>query len=163
MDKNDGFSAKLLSRVFRRCEGEQDALAAWLKRRLSAPIDDAARGLGVSMAMTTWLAFSLFAGRRLRKVSEEDCHAVEKLLDADQDLRRCDPSAIIESDDIIAVFQPELAKLIRKTMSQTLSSYAEDIDVDDVDTMYHMLLVEVLVLSYAVEPLQSGSRVVGAC
>lgn len=150
------YTAPLLSQAFRKCEKDQPGLAAWLERRLSKRIDDAARGLGASMAMTIWVAFSHFAGARLGQVSEEDCNAVERLLEADEELRRDDPHALIESDDIIAAHQPEVAKLIRARLNETLAAYAEDIDVDDVDAMYQMLLVEVLVLSYAVEPLQPG-------
>lgn len=164
MDAHGAYSAMLLSRALKRCERKQPALAAWLEKRLSGQIDDAARGLGASMAMTIWLAFALFAGPRLRTIRAEDCSDVDQLLQADQELRRSDPSAIFESDDIIAVHQPEVAKLIRTRMDETLSAYAEDIDVDDVDAVYHMLLVEVLVLSYAVEPVQPGpGQSAGAC
>jgi hypothetical protein len=164
MDAHGAYSAKLLARALRRCEREQPALARWLETHLSKPIDDAARGLGASMAMAIWLAFTLFAGSRLRTIRDEDCSSVDQLLQADQELRRGDPTALVESDDIIAVHQPEVAKLIRTRMDETLSAYAEDIDVDDVDAMYHMLLVEVLVLSYAVEPLQPGpGQSAGAC
>jgi DNA-binding protein Fis len=116
------------------------------------------------MAMSIWMAFSMFAGPRLGTVEEKDCAEVEDLLRADEELRRNDPTAIVESDDIIAVHQPEVARLIRAKLDETLSTYAEDVDVDDVDAMYHMLLVEVLVLSYAVEPLQADpSKSAGAC
>lgn len=158
------YSAPLLARAFRRCKKEQPGLSAWLERRLIRRIDDAARGLGASMAMSIWMAFSMFAGPRLGTVEEKDCAEVEALLRADEELRRNDPTAIVESDDIIAVHQPEVARLIRSKLDETLSTYAEDVDVDDVDAMYHMLLVEVLVLSYAVEPAQADpSKSAGAC
>lgn len=115
-------------------------------------IDAAARGLGASMAMTVWLAFSIVAGNRLRVVERQDCDSVERLVQADRELRRNDPSALLEYDDIIAAHQPEVAAMIRSAVDETLSAYADDVDVDDVDTMYQMLLVEVLVLSYAFEP-----------
>lgn len=156
VDAEGVYSAPLLAKALQHCEQEQPGLAAWLRRRLSRRIDDVARGLGASMAMTIWVAFSISAGSNLNPIAEEDCATVERLLHADEELRRDDPRALMESDDVIAAQQPEVAKLIRARLDETLASYADSVDVDDVDAMYQMLLVEVLVLSYAVKPVQPG-------
>ncbi len=149
------YSAPLLARAFRKCRVSQPSLAAWLEQRLAGRIDDAARGFGASMAMSIWMAFTLFAGTNLGTVDPQDFRNVEELLRTDEERRCNDPDEIIESDDIIAAHQPEIARLIRNKLDETLSNYADDVDVDDVDMIYRMLLVEVLVLSYAVKPWSS--------
>ena len=60
-DAEGSYSAPLLAKALRRCEREQPALATWVERRLSKRIDDAARGLGASMAMTFSLLIALVA------------------------------------------------------------------------------------------------------
>ena len=143
---------KKLSAEFSECERDQPELAQWMGRALSAPADDAARGLGASLAVTIWNAFRATAGDRLRRVTREDCHAAEALLRTDEDLRRSDAKVAIESDDVIAVHQPEVAKFVRARLDDTMTQFADAIDVDDIDAVYRMVLVEVLALSYAVQP-----------
>lgn len=145
-------SPQRLSHEFSLCERDQPALARWMAKAIAAPADDAARGLGASLAITLWNAFRLTAGDRLRKLTNEDCEAAEALLQTDEELRRADPRVVLESDDVIAMHQPEIAKFIRARLEDTMASFADEIDVDDVDAMYRMLLVEVLALSYAVQP-----------
>jgi len=156
-DEHGVFQASLLARALERCQREQPDLAAWLENHLAKRMDDAARGLGASMALTVWMAFSSFAGSRLRRVQEGDIRNVEGLLHADEEIRRDDPRALVESDDVIAAQQPAVASMLRARLDETLARYARNIDVDDVDRMYEMVLAEVLVLSYAVEAWQPGS------
>lgn len=137
---------------FSRCERDQPALAQWMGHALSVPSDDAARGLGASLAITIWNAFRLTVGDRLRRLTREDCEAAEELLRMDEGLRRDNAKEGLESDDVIALHQPEIARFVRARLEDTMTHFADDIDVDDVDRMYRMLLVEVLALSYAVQP-----------
>jgi hypothetical protein len=145
-------STSRLTAEFSHCEREQPALARWMGEALASPLDDAARGLGASLAITIWNAFRLTAGERLRRITSEDCDAAEQLLRTDEELRRTNAKVALESDDVIAMHQPEIAKFIRARLEDTMTSFADEIDVDDVDAMYRMLLVEVLALSYAVQP-----------
>ncbi len=145
-------STSRLTDEFARCEREQPALARWMSEALAVPADDAARGLGASLAITIWNAFRMTAGDRLRRITREDCDAAEQLLRTDEELRRANAKVVLESDDVIALHQPEIARFIRARLDDTMMSFADDIDVDDVDAMYRMLLVEILALSYAVQP-----------
>jgi len=140
---------------------DQPALARWLGKALAAPADDTARGLGASLAVTIWNAFRLTAGDRLRRVSQEDCRSAEQLLRADEELRRDNAKVVLESEDIIAMHQPDIARFIRDRIEDTMMTLADQVDVDDIDAVYRMLLVEVLVLSYAVQPPEELAAIVG--
>jgi hypothetical protein len=159
---SDGvISTARLSQEFARCELDQPSLARWLGKALAAPADDAARGLGASLAITIWNAFRLTAGDRLRRVSQEDCQSAELLLQTDEELRRDNAKVVLESDDIIAMHQPDIARFVRDRIEDTMTTLADQIDVDDIDAVYRMLLVEVLVLSYAVQPPEELAPFVG--
>jgi len=154
-------STAKLSAEFAQCEREQPALAQWMGRALAIPGDDAARGLGASLAITIWNAFRLAVGDRLRRVTSEDCDAADQLLRIDEELRRGDAKVALESDDVIAQHQPEIARFVQARLEDTMTHFANEIDIDDVDAMYRMLLVEVLALSYAVRPPEHLASVAG--
>ena len=46
--------------------------------------------------------------------------------------------------------QPHVLSYIHEHIDATLDAHAEEIDVDDVHTVYRVVLVEILALSYAV-------------
>jgi hypothetical protein len=46
--------------------------------------------------------------------------------------------------------QPSLLEFVHEHLDATLEAHAEDVDVDDVHTVYRLVLVEILALSYAV-------------
>jgi len=150
--RDNAISTTKLSSEFEQCEREQPALAQWLGHALASPTDDAARGLGASLAITIWNAFRGMAPDRLRRLTEEDFDAAEQLLVMDEQLRRTDAKAVLESDDVIALHQPDITRFMRARLEETMAHYADEIDVDDVDAVYRMLLVQVLALSYAVRP-----------
>ncbi|MCL2823841.1 MAG: hypothetical protein FWD57_07620 [Polyangiaceae bacterium] len=160
MDGSGVFRPVLLRKAFIECEQQQPGLSTWVGRRIARANDDAARGFGMAMAMAIWTAFSQHFGNRIRTMATGDCTTVEGILHADKEMRQIDPNVTLESDDIIAVHQPEIAKLVRASMEETLATDVEEqpdsdpIDVDEVDAVYRMLLVEVLALSYAVVPLE---------
>ena len=151
-DSNGTYIPEVLFRAFQQCRKEQPGLSRWLEDRLVRLADDAACGLGLTLAMPIWVSFSQFTRQRLRIITAEDCIAVQNHLLADEELRRNDPKLIVETDEIIAINQPEVARLVRTKTNETLSRYASSVDVDEVDYTYRVLLVEVLVLSYAVPP-----------
>jgi DNA-binding protein Fis len=61
-----------------------------------------------------------------------------------------DPEEPLETDDVIALEQPDLMGFVREHLDATLESHAQHIDVDDVSQVYQLVLIEVLALSYAV-------------
>lgn len=155
-------SPQRLAQHSARMQAEQPGLARWVVSKLAGRIDDAARGLGASLMLAVWLAFDRHAGARLRVLTESELERAENLLAADEELRRNDPSVVPESDDIVAVQQPDAAAFVRAKVDETLREYAAVVDVDDVDAVYRMILAELLALSYAViEP--GGERNANSC
>jgi hypothetical protein len=86
----------------------------------------------------------------MEQVSAESISATQELLTLDEELRQKDPLEALDSDDIIAMEQPGLLDFVHEYVNATLESNAAHIDVDDVDTIYRIVLVEILSLSYAV-------------
>ena len=143
---------------FARFHGLQPFLEQRITQRLAAPLDDLARGFGAELALITFLAFEHAFGDRLRTVSQQDWDRAEQLWNADELLRKNDPSACFESDDVVAMHQPELTSFARSVLDETIAENGEALDLDDMDTAYRLVLIEVLALSYAVEPPRTAPR-----
>ena len=47
--------------------------------------------------------------------------------------------------------QPQLLEFVHEHIDGTLEAHAEQVDVDDVHTIYRLVLIEILTLSYAVK------------
>jgi hypothetical protein len=143
--------AELLAGEYVRLEQRQPTVGERLGSKLSAPLDDAARALGVNLALVVWRSFEHAAAGQLRVVQPADWELAEQFLRVDEELRKRDASAVVESDDVVAVLQPELAAYVRERVEATVRG-CEELDLDDVDAVYRLILVQVLALSYAVEP-----------
>lgn len=160
----EGLSSEaLVSSEFARMQQLQPTMGERIGRRLALPLDDAARGLGVTLSMLVWLAFEYQAQGGLGVVQDADWEHAEQVFKVDEDLRKNDPRAVIESDDIIAIQQPEIARFVRERVEATVRAFEEEIDVDDVDAVYRLVLVEVLALSYAVRPPADWRSAPEAC
>jgi hypothetical protein len=96
------------------------------------------------------LAFERTHGTYIDEVKEEELQATDELLTLDEELRRADPAEALDSDDVIAMEQPHVLAYIHEHIDATLDAHAEEIDVDDVHTVYRVVLVEILALSYSV-------------
>jgi len=142
---------------FARFHALQPFLEQRISQRLAAPLDDLARGFGAELALITFLAFEHAFGDRLRTVSEQDWDRAETLWNADELLRKNDASACLESEDVVAMHQPELTAFARSVLDETIAGAGEALDLDDIDAAYRLVLIEVLALSYAVEPLGTPS------
>lgn len=140
-----------LDEAFERFENDQPVLATYVTDALSQPLDEAALGLGYFLAISVWLGFEQVHGSELRTVGTEELQATRELLLLDEQLRRNDPSDVLETDDIIAMEQPELLEFVHDHVDTTLENNADEIDVDDVHEVYRVILTEILALSYAVE------------
>ena len=134
---------------------EQTEIAAWMTDRLVGIGDDVARSFGLAMSVIIWKAFSEHFSGRIGTVSRGACDVVSAMLEADEELRRRDSKTAVEYDDIVAAYQPEVVKYIRLALNHTLSKETRAVDVRAIDKMYRMMLVETLVLSYAVLPKDS--------
>ena len=135
---------------FQRFEHAQPALASHVAGVLGRPLDETALALGYFLTLAVWMAFEASHGQLLEEVGEAELRATEELLSLDEQLRRADPHETLDSDDVVAMEQPHLLEFIHEHVDLTLETHAEAIDVDDVHTVYRLVLVEVLALSYAV-------------
>lgn len=140
-----------LDSAFERFEREQPCLCAHVADMLSEPLDETALALGYFLALSVWLAFERAHPGKIEEVSPESIAATGELLTLDEELRRTDPTESLDSDDVVAMEQPDVMLFVNEHVNATLESNASHIDVDDVDTIYRVILVEILTLSYAVQ------------
>jgi hypothetical protein len=139
-----------LDEAFDRFEREQPALAAHVGDVLGSPLDETALALGYFLTLVVWMGFERAHGAHVEEVTAESIQATEELLDLDEQLRKKDPAEALDTDDVIAMEQPSLLEFVHEHLDATLEAHAEQVDVDDVHTVYKLVLVEILALSYAV-------------
>lgn len=148
-DEDDSVRTQL-DEAFDRFEREQPGLAAHIGDTLSSPLDETALALGYFLTLVVWMGFERSHGAYLDEVTAESIQATEELLELDEQLRRKDPAEALDTDDVIAMEQPGLLEFVHEHLDATLDAHAEEVDVDDVHTVYRLVLVEILALSYAV-------------
>ncbi len=140
-----------LDDAFDRFEKNQPALSSRIGDTLGKPLDETALALGYFLSLAVWLAFEQAHGEHLDEVLGEELVATEELLELDEELRRSDPAEALDSDDVIAMEQPYLVEFVHEHVDATLEAHADEVDVDDVHTVYRVVLIEILALSYAVQ------------
>lgn len=140
-----------LDEAFERIESTQPALAAHVGEVLGRQLDETALALGYFLTLAIWLAFERAHEGHINEVTEAELSATEQLLALDEELRQNDASESLDSDDVIAMEQPNVLLFVNEHIDATLEAHAQQIDVDDVHVVYRLILVEVLALSYAVE------------
>jgi hypothetical protein len=141
-----------LDEAFGRFERTQPALAGRISKALDGPLDDTALALGYFLTLAIWLAFDRVFRTDVQEVSETALRGVEEALQLDEQIRLSDPAEAVDSDDVVAMEQPDILSFVHEHVDAALEANAEEVDVDDVHTIYHVVLVEVLALSYAVQP-----------
>jgi hypothetical protein len=147
---DDDEAREQLDAGFERFERSQPLLAAYVASALGRPLDETALALGYFLALAVWMAFEHAHGEHIDEVGEAELSATEELLNLDEELRRSDPAETLDSDDVVAMQQPYLLEFVHEHIEVTLETHAEDVDVDDVHTVYRVVLIEILALSYAV-------------
>jgi hypothetical protein len=148
---DDELAREQLDTAFTRFEQSQPALAARVAEALGRPLDETALALGYFLTLAVWLAFERNFEERLGEVTSDELEAAEQSLELDEELRRLDPAEAVDSDDVIAMEQPDVLGFVQEHLDTALEAHAGTVDVDDVDAIYRVVLVEVLALSYAVE------------
>jgi hypothetical protein len=133
-----------------RLKAEQPALAEYLAQSWPPSLDETALALGQMLAVAVFLAFEAFSPSPLELLSAESLGAACLGLDADEELRRSDPTDPLDSEDIIAIEQPALVAFINDHLGRTLERHADSVDVDDVALVFRTLLVEIIALSHVV-------------
>lgn len=151
LSEEDGETRTQLDDAFERFERRQPILAAHVADALGRPMDETALGLGYFLTLAIWLSFEQVHADHLRQVGEQEIKATRELLALDEQLRKNDPTDVLETDDVIAMEQPELLEFVQQHLDATLESHPQDVDVDDIHEVYRVILLEILVLSYAVE------------
>lgn len=152
--EDDDDSRKHLDEAFTRFEQTQPALAERISTVLASPLDETALALGYFLTLAIWLAFDDVFGTDLEEVSDTALVSVEEGLSLDEQIRLSDPAEAVDSDDVVAMEQPDVLAFVQEHLDAALeaNANANEVDVDDVHTIYRVVLIEVLALSYAVRP-----------
>jgi hypothetical protein len=143
----DEIARDRLDSAFSRFEATQPAIASRVATALGRPIDETALALGYFLTLAIWLAFERNFEGRLGQVLEEELVGAEQSLALDEELRRVDPAEAVDSDDVVAMEQPDLLSFVHEHLDNALEAHAGEVDVDDVHTIYRVVLIEVLALS----------------
>ena len=152
LSDDDHGAREKLGEAFSRFEETQPALAAHVSELLSRPLDETALALGYFLSLAVWLAFDRQFDGALGEVTATALEGVAEALDLDEELRRADPTEAVESDDVVAMEQPHVLAFVHEHVDAALEANADEVDVDDVQRIYRLVLVETLALSYAVQP-----------
>ena len=150
-DDSDGGQAKL-ERAFERFERTQPTLADHFAQLFQRPLEETSLALGYFLSLSIWLAFEESFGPRLNLVGDADLQAAAQSLQLDEQLRRDDPHESVDTDDVIAMEQPAIVEFIREHVDVALENSSETVKVEEIDVIYHSILIEVLALSQAVKP-----------
>ncbi|APR83755.1 Hypothetical protein A7982_09104 [Minicystis rosea] len=152
LGEDDDQARTQLDDAFTRFERTQPALADRISRALNGPLDETALALGYFLTLAIWLAFDRVFRTDLGEVTETALGSVEEALQLDEQIRLSDPAEAVDSDDVVAMEQPDILSFVHEHVDAALEANADEVDVDDVHGIYHIVLVEVLALSYAVRP-----------
>jgi hypothetical protein len=151
LGEDDEQARERLDEAFNRFEDTQPALADRISTTLNGPLDETALALGYFLTLAVWLAFDSTFGAELIEVSETALTGVEESLQLDEQIRLSDPAEAVDSDDVVAMEQPDILSFVHEHLDAALEANASEVDVDDVHAVYRVVLVEVLALSYAVK------------
>jgi hypothetical protein len=150
--EDDEEARQRLDEAFGRFEQTQPSLSDRIAQVLGAPLDETALALGYFLTLAVWLAFDNVFGDDLQEVTSVALTGVEESLKLDEQLRMADPAEAVDSDDVIAMEQPDVLSFVHEHIDAALEANASEVDVDDVHEIYRIVLIEILALSYAVRP-----------
>lgn len=147
---DDEGAKKRLDESFARFEEAQPVLSSRISEILAGPLDDTALALGYFLTLAIWLGFEESFKSDVGQVDAVGLAAVDEMLKLDEQIRLSDPAEVVDSDDVVAMEQPEVLAFVHEHLDAALEANADDVDVDDVHEVYRIILVLVLALSYAV-------------
>ena len=151
LGEDDEQARERLDEAFSRFEETQPALAERISNLLNGPLDETALALGYFLTLAIWLAFDSAFGSEMAEVTETALVGVEESLQLDEQIRLSDPAEAVDSDDVVAMEQPDILAFVHEHLDAALEANAGEVDVSDVHSVYRVVLVEVLALSYAVK------------
>ena len=151
LGEDDEQARERLDEAFTRFEETQPALAERISNILNGPLDETALALGYFLTLAIWLGFDAAFGSEMAEVTETALTGVEESLQLDEQIRLSDPAEAVDSDDVVAMEQPDILSFVHEHLDAALEANAGEVDVGDVHSIYRVVLVEVLALSYAVK------------
>jgi hypothetical protein len=158
-----------LDASFARFEQTQPHLAEKVGEVLARPLDETALALGYFLSIAIWLSFERTFGTRLGEVSDDALRATEAAIALEEELRADRGDEPLELDDVVALEQPGVLAFVHEHVDAALDVTARaattnaeerDVDVDDVHSVYRVILVLTLALSHAVSPENGAARTV---
>jgi hypothetical protein len=137
---------------FREMEREQPALATFVADEIAEISDPCLSALAYFLGVVLYLAFrDAFPGRLTAVQTREIKQMLDRLV-TDGELRESGAAGRTYSEDAIAQTQPVLAALLRSEVERALEEAPPGASFHQMDEVYEALLVQLLVLSYAVGP-----------
>lgn len=141
---------QLLAEAFDQMELSQPALAIRAGEALTEALGETALALGYFLVLSIWLAFEERHGEDLDEVSQETVAAAESLLELEEEIRRIDPLGAISIESTMALEQPAVLAFVREQIGTALEIHAPDLTADHLAEVFHLVMVEILALSYSV-------------
>ncbi len=149
-DGVDGGDGESIDGIFQRFEAEQPALSARVAVLLAQPLDEPVLALGYFLSLAVFLAFSETFGDRVSRIEEAALDAVVEELSFDEEMRRGTPDEAVETDDIVAMQQPDVVRFVREHVEVALDEVVDKQIIDEIDRVYRLVLLETVALSHAV-------------
>jgi hypothetical protein len=158
-----------LDGAFARFETTQPHLADAISHVLSKPLDDTALALGYFLSIAIWLAFErTFGEARLREVTSDAIDATEQAISLEEELRAAHGDEPFDLDDVVSIEQPNVLAFVHEHVDAALDpalhgntgegARTDDVDVDDVHSVYRAVVLLTLCLSHAVLPVDGATR-----
>jgi hypothetical protein len=158
-----------LDGAFARFETTQPHLADAISHVLSKPLDDTALALGYFLSIAIWLAFErTFGEARLREVTPDVIDATEQAIKLEEELRAAHGDEPFDLDDVVSIEQPNVLAFVHEHVDAALdpalqgesdsAARSDDVDVDDVHSVYRAVVLLTLCLSHAVLPVDGATR-----
>jgi hypothetical protein len=160
-----------LDSAFARFESTQPHLADAISALLAKPLDETALALGYFLSISIWLAFErTFGAPRLREVSPDALKATEQAIELEEELRAAHGDEPLDLDDVVSIEQPSVLSFVHEHVDAALDPSARarhegavgremrEVDVDDVRSVYHAIVLLTLCMSHAVVPMDGASR-----
>jgi hypothetical protein len=141
-----------LDEAFEDFERSQPVVSAYVRQILGRPLGEATLALGFFLSLAVWMAFEKCYGHALQSVNAQEFSSTSQLVRLDENLRQGEPTESLETDDVISMEQPALVEFVHEHMDATLNLRSADVDADELQLIYRMVLIEMLALSYAVQP-----------
>ena len=137
---------------FRRMELQHPALCDFVAEELSRIDGPAPQTLGYFLFVVVYLAFVEAFGPRLGALDDAAIELTRARLHTDGELRDAGTAGDSYSEDLVAVGQPALVRLLRTEIERALSEAPGGQEWRDAEPPYEALLIQILALTQAVRP-----------